>query len=108
MNLTRCLILVKIVILSSCIGAPPKIDIETWAGSSATSSFRRKQENREIVCSDPKIDKMVAMTYVDLKEIFDTIQLCEKWPSGVGKMSAKEVAEVYRFYRIISKKAEEK
>ncbi len=78
---TSLLILRSLSLLgaSQCSTKPPAIDIELWAGDSATSSIVRKQNSASIECRDVKFDDFVCVSYDDLAKVYSTIQKCKKW-----------------------------
>lgn len=44
----------------------PQIEIRTWAADFTTESIRRKQENYEIKCGEPRFSDFVCLDYSDL------------------------------------------
>lgn len=85
-------------LLQACEGARaiPRLDLELWSGDSMRASVRRKQQNLEISCADRRLDGMVCMTYGDLREVYELLQKCERWPDGTVLMGQSDARRLLR------------
>lgn len=69
--------------------SPPALVVKTWAGSSANQAIRRSQDKAQILCSDPRFDGYVAMTYEDFDCIVDTfVHACTAWQPALSNCLA--------------------
>lgn len=79
--------------LTGCSYHTPKIDVTFWAGDSIHSGISRSQDGETISCSDAKIDDYVALTYEDLKKIYQALLQCKEW--GVPVANDEEMKAQY-------------
>lgn len=70
--------------LSGCSYPVPKVDVTFWAGDSAHASIRRSQDEEQIFCSDPKFDEYAALSYQDIKNIYEAMLQCKEWGPPVA------------------------
>lgn len=70
-----------IFLTSGCRSSIPRIDVSLWAGDPAKDGISRSQEQRTMSCQSAEFAQMACLTYSDLKKIYSTMLLCEKWGS---------------------------
>jgi hypothetical protein len=70
---------------------------KTWAGDSKKAGITRAQDSETIVCSDPKFDDYVAVTYADLRELREIMLQCKDWGNVQEAMPVEKLLELNRF-----------
>jgi len=80
------------LITSSCKNTNiPPIDVKFWAGDHKLGGIHREQDHETIDCQSEEFDQYVAITYEDIKKVFNTLLMCKDW--GSPAMTAREVQE---------------
>lgn len=84
----QTVLLLLVLLNSSCSTPIPKWDGKLYAGDPAHDGVTRAQANETISCQAPEFNQMICMTMADFRSFYATYVLgCKDWQSGMLMMT---------------------
>lgn len=86
-------IIIFLLATSGCKTGIPPMNVKFWAGDSMNGGITRSQDKKTIECKDPAFDEYIALSYDDLKLIYNTMLQCKSWGSEMTMSELQKFAK---------------